>query len=464
MTSGAGVGVCALLSIVMATVLLSRWGYADESLSVDTVGLVTVVAVLSLRPAYHPRPRKTTSWVRLVTARVALFVALVATIGYAGFAFAPHPAVLAATGALMGISLPVWFVLLRRETGVNRAVVVGDDSERIADAAGALSPKPLGYLSPTDIRIRSDSPSSVLAMADGGIVETDGGIVETDGGIIAVPEMDRIAGFERLRAVLTRRDIDTVALAFRETDRQRFFATVRTCWSHGVDVKVHAAHGDAVLTDGDRGRLSDVVTEPWPWYRRLAKRAFDFAFAATGLIVLSPLIVAIAVAIKLDSPGPVLYGQERTSKFGETFPVWKFRSMLPESENARPGDDTDRITRVGRLLRTTHMDEIPQLISILVGDMSVVGPRAAWVEEERLLIDEVDGWTKRWSVTPGLTGLAQIRGVDSTDGATKLEHDLEYIRRHSLLFDLKIVCVQIGMVFGGVSQLVRFRSVGRRLL
>ncbi|ELY55649.1 exopolysaccharide biosynthesis polyprenyl glycosylphosphotransferase [Natronococcus jeotgali DSM 18795] len=128
--------------------------------------------------------------------------------------------------------------------------------------------------------------------------------------------------------------------------------------------------------------------------------------------------------------------------------------MLPESEDANPGCSQDRITSVGRILRKTHLDEIPQLLSILTGEMSVVGPRPVWTEEEELLQDEIESWSKRWAVTPGLTGLAQVRNVDSTNGQAKLESDLEYIRRQSIGFDLYLVAVQLWQVMTDCYEMV----------
>jgi len=151
----------------------------------------------------------------------------------------------------------------------------------------------------------------------------------------------------------------------------------------------------------------------------------------------------------------VLYSQDRTAGFGETFPVYKFRSMLPESEDVEPGEDEDRITRVGRVLRKTHLDELPQLWSIFVGDMSVVGPRAAWTEEELLLEEDAPAWRKRWFVKPGLTGLAQINDAKSTDPNAKLRYDLEYIRRQSFWLDVQIVIRQVWKVVRDVWELVR---------
>jgi polysaccharide biosynthesis protein PslA len=137
--------------------------------------------------------------------------------------------------------------------------------------------------------------------------------------------------------------------------------------------------------------------------------------------------------------------------------VYKFRTMLPDSESAEPeeDEDNDRITRVGRMLRKTHLDEIPQLWTILTGKMSVVGPRAVWTEGEPLLEPETKTWRKRWFVKPGLTGLAQIHDAKSTSPTTKLRYDLEYIRRQSFWFDLKIVARQIWQV---AEDTVRFTA------
>jgi lipopolysaccharide/colanic/teichoic acid biosynthesis glycosyltransferase len=195
-----------------------------------------------------------------------------------------------------------------------------------------------------------------------------------------------------------------------------------------------------------------VEIEPWDAQDYVLKRIFDFGFSLVGLLVAAPLITLIAVAIRLDDGGSVLYQQERTAVFGRTFELYKFRTMVPEGESAEPVDDeqNDRITRVGRVLRSTHLDEIPQLWSILTGDMSVVGPRAVWTREETLLESEVDSWRQRWFVKPGLTGLAQINDVESTEPREKIRYDLQYVRRQSFWLDVKIIIRQFWKVLAEV--------------
>ena len=176
--------------------------------------------------------------------------------------------------------------------------------------------------------------------------------------------------------------------------------------------------------------------------------------------MLLPVIVMIAGAVKIEDSGPILYKQERTAVFGETFPMFKFRTMNIGGESATPTTDgeNDRITRVGRMLRQTHFDEIPQLWSILRGNMSVVGPRAVWTEEEHILEDKAQMWRKRWFVKPGLTGLAQINNASSVEPDVKLQYDLQYVRKQSVVYDLKIVVRQIWMVISDVVSVLRGHS------
>jgi lipopolysaccharide/colanic/teichoic acid biosynthesis glycosyltransferase len=130
--------------------------------------------------------------------------------------------------------------------------------------------------------------------------------------------------------------------------------------------------------------------------------------------------------------------------------------MLPNSESIDPVDDENntQITRVGQLLRKSNLDELPQLWAILRGNMSVVGPRAVWTNEETLLEQQTVEWRKRWFVKPGLTGSAQVNDVSSTDPEVKLQYDLEYIRKRSFWLDVKIVLRQVWITIGDVWDLI----------
>ena len=190
------------------------------------------------------------------------------------------------------------------------------------------------------------------------------------------------------------------------------------------------------------------------------KRLLDVLLAGTGLVVSAPLWGLIALAVKLEDGGPVFYGQERSGLNGRSFSVRKFRSMIPDAE-ARTGAiqataHDPRVTRVGRLLRATAMDELPQLWNIFVGDMSFTGPRALRPGEIEVvgsghveLLEDVPGFTVRASVRPGLTGVAQIYAARDITRRHKFKYDLLYVRRQSFWLDLRLIGLSFWITFRG---------------
>lgn len=184
-----------------------------------------------------------------------------------------------------------------------------------------------------------------------------------------------------------------------------------------------------------------------------AKRAFDLALASVGLLLALPVMLLVALAIRATSPGPVLYHQRRVGKDGKPFTVHKFRSMRVGAEAASGavwasmGDP--RVTTIGRLLRRTRLDEVPQLWNVLTGDMSFVGPRPERPEFVAGLAEQIPFYGQRHVVRPGLTGWAQVRhsyGASVEDSVEKLQYDLFYIKHMSFAFDLFIVLETIKTV------------------
>lgn len=180
----------------------------------------------------------------------------------------------------------------------------------------------------------------------------------------------------------------------------------------------------------------------------IIKALFDRLFAAAVLIMITPLLVAISIAIKLDSPGPILFRQPRLGLNGRRFQVLKFRSMKVHQEAAgavtQASRDDPRITRIGRFLRRTSLDELPQFFNVLMGDMSVVGPRPHALVHNDLYKDKLAMYMQRHRVKPGITGWAQINGyrgeTDSDEKmARRIEFDLYYIQHWSFWMDLKII-------------------------
>jgi len=381
------------------------WRLHPEPLSGSAFGLAALttlaVVVASLGPLFKPRPRRILNVVYHVQRRVLIAGLGLATIGYFDYTYRlPRPTLIVSMVVLV-VGLPWWFVLIRRRPAghAERVVVVGDDRDEIERVVDALAVEPLGYVAPREVA------GVQRVVADGGIV------------VGRLGRLTHLGGLSRLADVLAEHDVDTAVLAFAEAGRGEFFGALGTCREFGVGVKVHRDRADGVLVSGGVDEeLVEVDLEPWDVQDRLLKRAFDVVFAWVGLVVLSPVMLVIAVAVKLDSPGPVLYSQQRTAEFGGTFTVWKFRSMVDGAEDLTGptlsaedfGGVDPRVTRVGRVLRRTHLDEIPQLWSILVGDMSVVGPRPERPELDGVGVEEaVLEWQQRWFVRPGLTGLAQ---------------------------------------------------------
>ena len=183
---------------------------------------------------------------------------------------------------------------------------------------------------------------------------------------------------------------------------------------------------------------------PMVGWSRFFKRAMDFSLAALVLILMSPCLLLIALAIKVSSPGPVLYRQTRMGLDGKVFEMWKFRSMVADAEGqtgpvwARKGDS--RRTPVGRFIRRLSLDELPQLVNVLRGEMSLVGPRPERPELINSFRDKIPNYMLRHKMKAGMTGWAQINGWrGNTSLQQRIEHDLYYIENWSLVFDLKIL-------------------------
>jgi lipopolysaccharide/colanic/teichoic acid biosynthesis glycosyltransferase len=194
----------------------------------------------------------------------------------------------------------------------------------------------------------------------------------------------------------------------------------------------------------------------------VSKRMFDLLVCLWLLPVVLPLLGLCALAIRLDSPGPVVIAQERTGKDGRRFRMYKFRTMVRNAEELKTGlahlnvlpppdfkiPNDPRITKVGRILRKTSIDELPQLLNVVRGEMSLVGPRPTSFAPATYSL-----WhTHRLEVTPGITGLWQIKGRNLTTFDERLRLDIEYIEHRSFLFDLKILLLTVPTIFRGSGE------------
>ena len=173
--------------------------------------------------------------------------------------------------------------------------------------------------------------------------------------------------------------------------------------------------------------------------QRIVKRLTDLAVAVVGLVLSSPIMLGCAIAIKAEDHGKVLYKQKRLTKYGRVFEVYKFRTMRENSAQVSVMENDDRITKVGRVLRKFRIDELPQLLNILNGDMTVVGPRPEMLENVEKYTEELPEFSYRLRMKAGLTGLAQISGKYNTSPKDKLVMDLMYIENYSIWQDFKLI-------------------------
>lgn len=190
----------------------------------------------------------------------------------------------------------------------------------------------------------------------------------------------------------------------------------------------------------------------------LLERVLDIFFGLIGLVLLAFVVVFVALAIKLASPGPILYTQKRIGKNGVPFTVYKFRTMIRDAEKEGPQwakERDERVTSIGRLLRLTHLDELPQAINLLRGDLSLVGPRPERPEFTQLLEKEIPHYHLRHLVKPGIFGWAQLHfpyGDSVEDAREKLKYDLYYIKHHSFFFNLLIVLKSLKIIVFAKGQ------------
>ena len=250
------------------------------------------------------------------------------------------------------------------------------------------------------------------------------------------------------------------------------------CYRSRIRVYVAPELTDIMLRGAQNNKLFDV-----PLFvvkgsgltpgQRIAKRAMDLLICSVAMIPAAPLMLLVALAIKLEDGGPVFYKQARLTRNGREFDILKFRSMIVDAEKHQGAvlatDRDPRITRVGRFIRATRLDELPQLLNILKGDMSIVGPRP----ERKVLADEISKTVPefdfRLKVRGGLTGYAQIFGKYNTSSYDKLRLDLMYIENYSLLLDLRLMILTVRIMFSkdsteGIDVAAENKKLAREIL
>ena len=269
-----------------------------------------------------------------------------------------------------------------------------------------------------------------------------------------------IGTYDQLAQLVEQHRVDTIVVCLEDRRSTLPVQSLLDCKAMGLDI-LDGHH----LFEEVSGRLSidslrpSVLIFSTGFQRRLtslvSKRLLDVVVSAMGLVALIPLCVLIAALIRVDSPGPVFYRQVRVGLRGQPYMIWKFRSMRQDAEKSGPRwaqANDPRISRIGWWLRKTRIDEFPQLVNVLRGEMSLVGPRPerpVFVQDLRTVIPYYD---IRHTVRPGVTGWAQVKfryGASQQDSHTKLQYDLYYVKNLSFLLDLKILAHTIRVMMLG---------------
>ena len=274
-------------------------------------------------------------------------------------------------------------------------------------------------------------------------------------GVSSYRNVPLLSSFETLDKIVEKIDCTHIIIALAPNEYAKIHRIISFCNTYGLSYELINDNYDVIYGNSIKYIAADTLAN---WDFSIV-RLFELMFAITLIILFLPLFVMVSFMVKLDSPGSILYSQERVGKDGRVFRIFKFRTMVQNAEKASgPQLATKRdprITASGRFMRKTRLDEIPQLLNILVGDMSFIGPRP----ERPFFVDKysrlVPFYKNRLKVKPGVTGIAQIKvGYDETidDVMDKVKWDLHYIEHKSIFLDIKILFQTIGVLLTAQGQ------------
>ncbi|HOT76861.1 MAG TPA: sugar transferase [Candidatus Wallbacteria bacterium] len=262
-----------------------------------------------------------------------------------------------------------------------------------------------------------------------------------------------LGGFSDLEKVIEENKIDLVIVSSEKISLSKLIDLIFKCDGANVKVAILPNLYEIVIGRVDIKQIAGIPLLEVnfgahdKFYAKI-KILFDFSLALIGLVLLSPFFLIVPLLIKLGSRGPAVYSQIRVGRFGREFKIYKFRTMVNDAEvKTGPvissGSSDDRVTPLGRILRKYHIDEFPQLINVLKGDMSMVGPRPERPHFVERFCKMLPVYSKRFLVKPGITGLAQVHGRYDSNFEHKLRYDLAYINNMNLLLDIKIIILTI---------------------
>ena len=431
---------CAAVALDLPALSVALWfaqygaggpGFDPRAAALVAIALAALATGLCAATGGHGPRRLRSTRAGALHAGLAALPCAAALVWAQGWAVA-GPAAAALLAALLplraGLSVAVTWAL---ETGlVQRRVVLAGGGAGAAELIRGLAARP-------------DSDIAVHGLFD------DRDDDRSPREVLAVP---KLGGYDELVTFVRRAEIDMVIVTLPLSAEARINWLLDRLRVLPVDIRLSAFSDDYAFRDGGGLRLLSAGAPSFAPPRRLAKRAFDTALASLALVLLSPVMIAAAIAVRLEGPGPVLFRQRRHGYNDRVVEVWKFRSLRhadadPEARRAVTRDDP-RVTRVGRVLRRSSIDELPQLFNVLAGELSLVGPRPhaldARSSASEPFVRMVDGYSARHRLPPGITGWAQIHGlrgeVDRPEALrARFAHDLYYIENWSIWLDLRIL-------------------------
>ena len=379
----------------------------------------------------------------------------------------------AAVGAARVVIRSVQKALVVRGYGRHKAVVVGW-SDRVETLYHDLAEYPAANIEIVGaVRLRAPSRVPVLVDADGAGPEDElptiterfpGGDALPRGAIEVTAAGAPEAAVAELPRLIDRLGVQDVLIALGSEDHATLDEVLRVCDGKPVTLKLvpdfYQAVGGMARTEHTYGLpLIEVLPEPMPAWERRTKRIADVVVSALVLVAGAPLWLAVAALVRATSAGPAIYRQTRVGRHGRPFTILKFRTMVEDAERETgpvwAARRDDRVTPIGRWLRRMRLDEIPQLWNVLLGQMSLVGPRPERPYFVDKLADRIPLYSRRHRVQPGVTGLAQVKwryDTDLDDVRQKLKYDLFYIETMSLGLDAKILLRTIRTALAGGGQ------------
>ena len=407
--------------------------YINEKFASLGMSLVLFIGIFYINGLYDPRQTKGYAKdVINILASVILGIILSTAIFYATFSFAIGRGIYILMALFIWVftSLPRVGYLFIVEKNVldKKAIIVGNDSSVIET-----------------IDLIKKHPFSSYNIV--GIVTSE---KEADKSEIGGHKI--LGSIEDIQECLRHRKIDTIIVSSMDSRRADIFRDLRVCMYHGVEIVDFVSvyedlENQIPLKHIDEEWLFSSIMNYPNFHVKKIKRLVDIVGSTTGLIVLFPLCVLAAILIKIDSKGPVFYRQKRLGRYGRPFRLIKFRTMVEHAERESGGPvwsqkDDPRITRMGGLLRRMRLGEVPQLINILLGEMSLVGPRPERPVFVKELSEKIEFYPERLYVQPGLTGWAQISYPYTSsieESGIKLQYDLYYIKHISFFLDFFIL-------------------------